>query len=1484
MTAITPLHYEISADDKKFLDALIRDGRALNNLTKEAQGAGSVIESAFRKMAAVAGVSFGVAQIKNFAQEVINTRSQIQMLEQSFTVLLGSKAKADAMLVDIKEIALKSPLSLADTSSAAQTLLSFNIAAEKVIPTLRQLGDISMGNSDRFRSLTLAFAQMSSAGKLMGQDLLQMINAGFNPLQVMSEKTGKSISALRDEMSKGVISSEMVADAFRSATLEGGKFYNMMEKQAAGIAGLQASLGDAWMNMMNSLGEKSEGVIQEGYRMTTALVENYEKIGKVLVSLIATYGAYRAAMALNVIAAAKVTVAEAAHYAALVIVEKAQKALNLAMKANPYVLLATVVVGLASAMWALHDGTTAEEKAQQRLNDELESSKQKKDSLISKTNELVSVINDETQTIYAQTRAWNDLKKTIPEAFAGMNIEDFKRLSPDEVKSRINLGLEKQDVAKLNEDIRLLEEWVSEYEKTYKTTRERITGMNDHVARLTNNSEAKANILYLKELNKELERRNQLEREAEFDQKPAEEKLAILQKQLANLEEQRLELASTLPTEEKMSMVLRDAEGYTGGINEAWKSFDLKTQKTLGNIESINRQIGETRDKINSITGGDASEVVKNKEYWKKIKEEAESARDALDPDNKGTKAKWDELTKTIAGATAQLGKYNATSERNNDAGRRHAEEQRRLQEIEDLREHARRQEIDGEMSLRQARIDVMKDGYEKELALIDMAYDKRMAESARRADELIKQQQEIERKIWENTNPDWKERKLVFTPATTRVEDLNAGLQKQMADEAKYAGEAKKKAEADLLKDLIGQYRDYARQRDEIERKFNEDLEFLNNKRTSDNADEIDATIAQRTKEYQKALKGVRDVEFREMQENSKLMQRLFGDASRMSQKQIRAVVDEARQLMEGTDFLQGQTPENIKAIYDALIEKHDELDSRTNYPFASIMKGFKELEKAAEYAKKAQQEGISQAEADMYENLADSSRAKGLEYIKNGAIEASDMIASLTEKINLLAEASGDSKFKEFASQMSALSKNIGAAAKGAQQGGWIGAIIGGVSDMISQTVEGIAVAKAEEKEFEQNAVDFNKEYRLSLLKLKDEDYESVFGVKTIDKTRKAYALAQKALQEYNDELAKRSTPEMEEEYSNLGLTGFGAGALGGFEWLGIAKTITNESKAMLAAYKKGYTDLQAMAIKTKDRSGWQNFWGMKDQYTSLKDLAPDLWANDGGFNVDAARIFLETNTQITDEQRKQIQNIIDLKEAYDEAMAVIDEYAAEMMGSIATDITDAIFDSVRNGADAWDLFEDAGLKVIDTLGKELVKEMIIGEYLEQFRQRVRDAFSLEDSEKTQYELANIVTDIFNGMKTTMDAAEMVAKRWDENAKEMGWDVSKLKEESTRQGAKGIAASMTQDQATEMNGFLNNGLIFWRDISNNTGLILAHLTAGGTNSMELLRTYGQNMLAHVVNIDNNTGKLADIDKGISDMNDSINEIKTRGVVLRKA
>ncbi|EJO5346379.1 tape measure protein [Clostridium botulinum] len=174
----------------------------------------------------------------------VKYNSSMEQYMASFTTMLGSVDKASKHMEELKSFAAKTPFEMNDLAQASTTLLAFGVNVKDVMPDLKMLGDISLGNKEKFNGLALVFGQVKSQGKLMGQDLMQMINQGFNPLQVISEKTGKSMSQLKDEMSKGQITYEMVADAMKTATSAGGQFYNAMETQSKTLAGQWSTLKD----------------------------------------------------------------------------------------------------------------------------------------------------------------------------------------------------------------------------------------------------------------------------------------------------------------------------------------------------------------------------------------------------------------------------------------------------------------------------------------------------------------------------------------------------------------------------------------------------------------------------------------------------------------------------------------------------------------------------------------------------------------------------------------------------------------------------------------------------------------------------------------------------------------------------------------------------------------------------------------------------------------------------------------------------------------------------------------------------------------------------------------------------------------------------------------------------------------------------------------------------------------------------------------
>lgn len=444
----------------------LRDEYALyKDDVKDVVNANEGFAISWKKALAIIG---GVGVLKALGSEIVRVRGEFQSTQTAIETLVG-KDMAGNLIPQIKELAKISPLTMSDMVGAEKMMLGFNIQAEDTIKYLKALSDVSMGDSQRFNSLTLAFSQMSAAGKLMGQDLNQMINAGFNPLQIMADKTGKSISTLKEEMAKGAISAEMVQQAFIDATSAGGKFYNMSENASKTINGQLSMMQDAINTVFNELGTKSEGVIMDGIQMTTSLIQNYETVGKVLTGLVVTYGAYRTAVMLVTAAESKHTLVEIGLTNARILARKAQLALNAAMLTNPYVAVATVVIGLTSAMWALHDSSTETEKAQRRFNEQQEEAakqaqehKQKIDALIQSSRDIALSDLQRGENLAA-------LRSEYPKIFAQYDIETIKLADILKLKQQIAEEDAKRVGEKQAKNLFDIESEIKYYENLLKT-------------------------------------------------------------------------------------------------------------------------------------------------------------------------------------------------------------------------------------------------------------------------------------------------------------------------------------------------------------------------------------------------------------------------------------------------------------------------------------------------------------------------------------------------------------------------------------------------------------------------------------------------------------------------------------------------------------------------------------------------------------------------------------------------------------------------------------------------------------------------------------------------------------------------------------------------------------------------------------------------------------------------------------------------------
>lgn len=252
------------ADAKSKLKDL---SNSLSNLSRNTGVASGSIGASMGKISSLfsgLGTTLSVASFGLFIKSALQTSAQLEQTAISFEVFTGSALVAKNMLSDLKEQALKSPMQFQDITKGAQTLLGYGLTAQQVIPITKMLGDISGGNADKFQRLSLAFGQVNAAGRLMGQEARQMINAGFNPLQAISDKTGVSMAVLTKRMHDGQISVKDVGDAFTYATSEGGRFFGMADRQSQTLQGQFNKLSESTTFAMAEIGTSISENLQLG--------------------------------------------------------------------------------------------------------------------------------------------------------------------------------------------------------------------------------------------------------------------------------------------------------------------------------------------------------------------------------------------------------------------------------------------------------------------------------------------------------------------------------------------------------------------------------------------------------------------------------------------------------------------------------------------------------------------------------------------------------------------------------------------------------------------------------------------------------------------------------------------------------------------------------------------------------------------------------------------------------------------------------------------------------------------------------------------------------------------------------------------------------------------------------------------------------------------------------------------------------------------
>ena len=967
----------------------LRDEYAL--LRQEGGGTAETMNLLTGKLKQMSGMILGGMGLKELASRIISVRAEFESMETSLKVLLGgNEERLSNIMGQIKEYALASPLNTKDMVGAVQMMTSFGIEAEKSIDYLKAIGDVSMGDTGKFNSLALAFSQMSSAGKLMGQDLMQMVNAGFNPLEEISRKTGKSIGELKNEMSKGAITSKMVQDAFISATSAGGKFFGMSSEGAKTLNGQISMLQESFDNMFNEIGSKGEGVVMSAVQAATYLVENYEQVGRVIVGLATSFGIYRTAVALATMTTNGYTIAETIAYTRTLLLEKATKLLNMTMLSNPYVAAAAALATLIGAIIATSDGVSELDAAQNTLNETFKAAQDRQEQYKAATEQAISVASDDKSATDDRRKAMNLLisrypsiiKKYIDEEGHLKNILQMKReiavidgnkaveshIQQSNKYTQISKTLHANGEKKLSggnisdKDSKIEDDAIAQYAKAHNRSEWSVRAfvpykdIMEYYDRLASGERYQS---------KRVAAGNAISRYQDTIGKMSNQRLNALSKTLEKNKGSKKNIVFPYKELKGVSLTSKEIEQlstYVNGIKESRKSQPL----WVASRNAAKSDVLKARTHLENLKKSGKATVAQVEEAQKKLDTANESYKklsgSTLDSEEKAS-------AKSAKSAESAAKKAQKARETAAKAAEKAAEQQNEANEkafeIETKAKLENRRKVeDLANETEQAEIDILKDGNEEKLRQIELNR-KKEQEAIDRAFEDIKQQRiEQAKQKWE-TNPNNKGKNFynsseyAYASSNDRYTDAEYKNYdaKTKAAWHKYDEEIAKLKNAEIAYEdsLIKANESYFDKKTDLVQKYSKDVIEIN-KAISEaekrgDGDRVNALYRTLTEARANYGKEQMTLAFEQLKKDPNYVA-AFDDLKGASTDTLNSLIGRFSEVKQAAG--EALNPEGVKTYFDAINGMIDELISRD--PIGMIKKLTDELIKQQDELKAAE------------------------------------------------------------------------------------------------------------------------------------------------------------------------------------------------------------------------------------------------------------------------------------------------------------------------------------------------------------------------------------------------------------------------------------------------------------------------------------------------------------------------------------------------
>ena len=1419
------LLFQVRADQSQIQKDVEAIKKQFEQMTNKAVEEGKKQANVWQTLLKGATAYFTLQGAQSFISQMVAVRSEFQQLEISFGTMLKSKEKANALMAQMTELAAKTPFGLQEVSEGAKRLLAFQVPAQEVTDTLRRMGDVAAGLGVPMGQLIHVYGQVKAQGRLFANDLYQFMNAGIPIIAELSKVVGKSETEIKDMVSAGKIGFPEVQAVIKNMTNEGGLFFNLMAEQSKSLGGQISNLQDNFDQMLNEIGKASEGAVSGAISSVSFLVENYQTLGKIIAGLITTYGAYRAAVIVNItltrswaVAARADAIAKGIQTTATNIATTATKALNAAMKANPYVLVATALVGLVSYMVLFNKEVSIAEKAQKAFNEEQERQKNLLQEERNEIDKLIEVVKDENAAKGQRLNALNKLKDIYPDIFSKYKTEE-------ELIRNISNALKELNNVQKEKDLKMDKDYIErlQVQKRGLEAKKRVSANPAEIAEF--NKQIQGINIQIDKATKQHAWQSTLKRiddiaELSADEQAKERKLMIEEYNRRHNAKQA-----------KNQNLLKEGEKQdirkTTLSPLATTGYENFSDADLGLIISKAKQLEEAEKERNKVIDTRNGLLAKQKELAEKI-----SAIQSKGGQTQNDKDELDKLQKEKKIIDEKLkGEYNEQSKKATTKAKKETLPEFDTEKAN--RDH-QRQIQDDLFRQEEARIKIMQDGTDKRLAIIQLEYDKQEEEIRRRSQDQLAAFIETQKAEAEAAGK-WKKGK----DFDTNTEGINAEKARLAENEKNLLSsnaEYQRIQQEQVYKELLEKYQTYTDQRKAIEEKYNADIAALQAK--------LGADAPQVKKAQDEKARELKKLDILHKKEGTAIA-KLFDNLRKKTVKEIRQTILDAETeidaLASTLDMSDNANVEFIKNLRQQIEQVRDTAE-RSDTTFGRLGANIKKMVQAKP-------------------NTAEWQEAF------NGMLSSAQSItgefAQLGQEFEKLGQSTGNESLKNFANSINELgsivSKTLSFAQIGGSVGGGLGAAIGGVIGAVYGIYEKIESnkerARQRERQWKEQEIQYEK--KINDLRdqriLKGEKHTNPFTTDKIGKHLDILNNYKEKLKGLHSDVAKIENTQIFDHYKKR------------TEWFpewGVIyreyqEAITKPFKEKFGSLflKNGEIDFEALERLNPNSKEFRTF------LKSTKDIRnPEIQAGIDGAINQAKEVYAK------------------IKEYRGE----IEKYVQETFGEFGSSFTDSIISAVEKGGNAFENFGQTVARVMKNLIKQMLVTNDVKKIFDKFQKDMEEVYASSVGlsneqiyEKVKNKTVNFVNNI---LKPEIQKGEQKAKAMFDALEQSG---VKMYDEQGRKAAEKGFARMSQDTGNELLGQFRLQTELHKQTKDSI-LLISERTKFFAEDLKRLQDNSAKQLQHLAGIEINTYKLHKIETDIAGMKRGIDELTTKGIKIR--